>query len=322
MTESDVARLLSLRDCLQLQDQVFTAHRRSRGGSSSKMQRSLPGGSGSFSMMSCLVPELTTFTCKVISVLRAVPSKAGRRTNSSLMLFDQASGRRIAVIASVHLTALRTAASACLAARYIARRDSRSVGIYGSGTIAALILEGLTLVTQVDEARVYSPTRTNREDFAVRLGERLGIPIDAVSDPALPSRSDVVVAATTSLSPVLRADWVQPGTTLLSVSSRADLAELPGAVFEGSRVLTDSHEGALNESGDVREAVREGFIARADQVIELADVIGSTESLRRTTEEVWVYKGTGLAIQDAFAADFVYRRALAEGVGAWFDFDA
>lgn len=273
-------------------------------------------------MMSCSVPELTTFACKIISVFRTASPDTGRRTNSSLMLFDRESGRRKAVIASVHLTALRTAAAACLAARYIVRGDSSSVGLYGSGKIAALILEGLSREMEVYEAQVYSPTSANRERFAAQQGERLGVPMRAVSDPALPSGCDVVVAATTSLTPVLNAEWVRAGTTVLSVSSRADLSELPAALFKGARVMTDSREGALNEAGDVREAVRRGFLSCDDQTIELADVLVTSETLRRTAEEVWIYKGTGLAVQDAFAADFVYRRAIAEGVGTWFDLDA
>src|SRR5690606_30115803 len=161
-----------------------------------------------------------------------------------------------------------------------------------------------------------------REAFAAARSESLGVPIVAVDDKAAPAGCDVVVAATTSLEPVFSAGAVRAGATILSVSSRPDLAELPLEAFRGARVLADSRDGALHEAGDVRAAVDRGLLTPSDLALDLITVIGRETSLRTSQQETWIYKGTGLAIQDAFIADLVYRRAVAAAVGTRFDFDA
>jgi len=136
------------------------------------------------------------------------------------------------------------------------------------------------------------------------FAERFGVRAAASAQDAVVG-ADVVVVATTSKTPVLRGDWLSPGTHVNAVgASRPDWRELDDEVLARARVFVEEREAASKESGDV--------IAAGRIAAEIGEVILGTAPGRVSPEEITLFKSVGVAVEDVVAADLVYRVAAAE----------
>jgi ornithine cyclodeaminase/alanine dehydrogenase-like protein (mu-crystallin family) len=192
---------------------------------------------------------------------------------------------------------MRTAAVSAAATKSLARPDASVLAILGSGIQAQSHLEALRLVRDFREVRVWSPR--NASAFADRFGARLAQSAeDAVRG------ADVVVVATTSRTPVLRGDWLSPGTHVNAIGApRPDWRELDDSVLRKAKLYVDSCQAASRESGDV--------IAAGHIFAELGEVIAGIKAGRQSSEEVTLFKSVGVAVADLASAELVYGGYLA-----------
>ncbi len=138
-----------------------------------------------------------------------------------ILLYSSANGEPLAILQDGYLQHMRVGGSAGLGADVLARRDARSIGILGSGGMARTYLEAIAHVRPLEEGKVYSPTRANRERFAAEMGELLGIRLAAVDSPQEAARAvDILATATDALGPTFEAAWLRPGTHVTCVSRR------------------------------------------------------------------------------------------------------
>ena len=225
------------------------------------------------------------------------PGNEGIPTHHALiLLFRPETGEPLATLDGRLITEMRTAAVSAVATGRLARPEASVLAILGSGVQAGSHLEALRLVRGFREVRVWSPR--NAPAFANRFGIRAaGSAEEAVRG------ADTVVVATSSRTPVLRGEWLSPGTHVNAVGAcRPDWRELDDAAVGRARLYVESREAATRESGDV--------IAAGDVVAEIGEVIAGTSPGRRTAEEVTLFKSVGVAVEDVVAADLVYRAAL------------
>ena len=182
------------------------------------------------------------------------------------------------------------------ATQRLARPDASVLAILGSGVQAGSHLQALRLVRGFRDVQVWSPR--NAGTFADRFGVRaVGTPEEAVRD------ADVVVVATSSRRPVLRGEWLSPGTHVNAVGAcRPDWRELDDETLRRARLYVESREAATRESGDV--------IAAGEVVAEIGEVVSGTRPGRQGAEVVTLFKSVGVAVEDVVTADLVYREAL------------
>jgi ornithine cyclodeaminase/alanine dehydrogenase-like protein (mu-crystallin family) len=206
------------------------------------------------------------------------------------------------VLEGGYITDLRTGAGTALAARHLARKDSRVLGVVGAGRVARNQIEGLAAAFDLREIRVYA--RTPRPVNGVTF---VNSPEEAVRG------ADLVVAATTSSQPVVKGEWLAPGTFVAAVGAfAADMRELDDEVIRRAGCLViDSRADVLPRAGD--------FLPVRDQVVEIAEVLSGKRPGRRTHEEITVYKSSGVPIQDLVTAREIERRAVEQGVGSVLD---
>ncbi len=227
------------------------------------------------------------------------PENLGVPTHHALIaLFRPETGEPLAVLDGRLITELRTAAASAIATDLMARTDAKTLCLLGAGVQAASHLAALRLVRRFTEVRVWSPRRAG--EFAARHG------ITAASSAEAAVRgADVVVVATGSSVPVLDGGWLSDGAHLNAIGAcRPDWRELDDATLHRARLIVDSREAALVESGDVRAAP--GIAA------ELGEVIATPALGRIDPRQVTLFKSLGLAVEDVVAADMVYRAALRE----------
>ncbi len=228
------------------------------------------------------------------------PGNRGIPTHHALiLLFRPATGEPLVTMDGRLITEMRTAAVSAVATQRLARADVSVLAILGSGVQAGSHLEALRLVREFREVRVWSPrhARTFAERFGVRAA---GSAADAVRG------ADTVVVATSSRTPVLRGEWLSPGTHVNAVGAcRPDWRELDDEAVRRARLYVESREAATRESGDV--------IAAGLVVAEIGEVIAGTRPGRQSAEEVTLFKSVGVAVEDVVAADMVYRSAVEQG---------
>jgi alanine dehydrogenase len=225
------------------------------------------------------------------------PGNQGIPTHHALIvLFRPETGEPLVTMDGRLITEMRTAAVSAVATQRLARADASVLAILGSGVQAGSHLEALRLVREFREIRVWSPrhARTFAERFGVRA---TGSAEEAVHG------ADTVVVATSSRTPVLRGEWLSPGTHVNAVGAcRPDWRELDDEAVRQARLYVESREAAIRESGDV--------IAAGEVVAEIGEVIAGTRPGRQTAEEVTLFKSVGVAVEDVVAADIVYRSAV------------
>ncbi|HEX3234022.1 MAG TPA: NAD(P)-binding domain-containing protein [Gemmatimonadales bacterium] len=224
------------------------------------------------------------------------PANQGMPTHHALvLLFRPETGEPLAILDGRLITEMRTAAASAVASQYLARHDAAVLAILGSGVQARSHLEALRLVRGFREVRVWSPRSAGA--FARRFGVRpAGSAEEAVRG------ADVIVVATTSRTPVMRGEWLSPGTHLNAVGAvRPDWRELDDETVRRARLYVDSREAATREAGDV--------IAAGEVYAEIGEVVAGTRPGRQSADEVTLFKSVGVAVEDVVAADLVYRGA-------------
>jgi ornithine cyclodeaminase/alanine dehydrogenase-like protein (mu-crystallin family) len=212
------------------------------------------------------------------------------------VLFRPETGEPIAIMDGRLITEMRTAAASAVATHLLARPDASVLAIIGSGVQARSHLEALRLVRSFGEVRVWSPR--NARAFAEQFGvQAMGSAEEAVRG------AHVVVAATSSTTPVLMGEWLSPGTHVNAVgATRPEWRELDDAALARARVFVDSKEAAMRESGDI--------IAAGQGFAEIGEVIAGARPGRTTADEVTLFNSVGVAVEDVVSADLVYRAAL------------
>jgi ornithine cyclodeaminase len=257
------------------------------------------------------------FVVKVINEYRANPVRYGlEAANGLVFVFDVETGVLKALLDAVALTALRTGAIGGVAARYMSREDSTSVGVVGSGRTAWALLEALNVVRDLEGVRVFSPTKSNRERFAARVRDSLGLKCSAVDGPReAVTGVDVVLAATNSAEPVFNGGWLGGDVHVTSIGALPTRRELDLTTLRRASVIAaDLKDAVLREAGDIIAAVNQGVI-KPDDVRELHEIVKSGVNVRGGVKMITLLKSVGFAPLDLFFSVEVLRRAEAEGIG-------
>ena len=246
-------------------------------------------------------------------------AQKGLPVGSGLVLvFDATTGLlRMILFDNGYLTELRTGAAGALAADLLARRDVETVGIIGSGGQARYQLEALLGVRRPRRVLVYGRSAPAVAAYAREMTERFGLAVTAVAsarDAVIDS--DVVITTTPSREPIVRADWVRPGTHITAVGSDGPgKRELESAVLARADLIVADRIDQCRHLGEIHHAVREGAIDLARVHGELGELAAGLKPGRLTDSQITVADLTGVGVQDAAMADVVAAAALAAGVG-------
>lgn len=237
-------------------------------------------------------------------------------------LFDSETGAPLAVMDGGVFTAIRTGAASGVSVHALARPDARVVAVIGAGAQAPYQALGVCAVRPIERIHLYNRTRSRAESLAHWLQERLGhIRIEVFSTVEEAVRdADVICTATSAARPVLPAAAVKPGTHINAVGSfRQDMREFDRGVLErAGRVFVEQRSAALQEAGEVVDALGANVIAERD-LIELGAVLAGEQTGRRERDEITVFKSTGIAAKDLYAAAYLYRRADLYDIGTQLD---
>lgn len=270
-----------------------------------------------FGLMPAYVPSPGSLGAKLVTVFADNPSKQLPSHLATILLLDPETGSLQALMDGRYITEARTAAVSAVSARFLAKRDAATLAIIGSGVQARSHLEAFAEVRQLKEVRVWSPRAASRERFVGEMTGHIAVPVRASETAEAAVRgADLIVLATSSVTPVLKDEWVGAGAHVVSVGAcRPDQREMDPALVARARLYVDSRAAAVVESGDVVMGIAEGHFAVAHIRGELGEVVLGRAEGRQGDGDVTIFKSLGMAVEDVVAADLVLRRAVETGAG-------
>jgi alanine dehydrogenase len=245
------------------------------------------------------------------------PARHGLPTIQGLLLVSDArDGRPLAVMDSGAITAVRTAAASAVAARRLARADSAVATIFGCGVQGREHVRALTTVLPLREFRVHDVDPARAEAFARAMGTQHAAEFHAVADAGAAARtSDVVVTCTPATACLLFEDDVRPGAFVCAVGAdHPNKQEIAPRLMARARVVVDDR-AACAAGGDLHHALAAGAMTLADVHADLAEIVTGARPGRAAADEVFLFDSTGLALEDAAAAQLVLHRARATARG-------
>jgi len=250
-----------------------------------------------------------------VKIVHVAPGNAARglpAVHAAYLLSDAVTGAPLALLDGGELTDRRTAATSVLAARFLARPDSRRMLLLGSGRVATALAEAYAASFPLDEIAVWSRHAPHAEALARRLTAH-GIAAHSV-DRIAPAGFDIVSAATLSTVPLILGADVTAGTHLDLVGAfRADMRETDGAALARALCVVDTRAGGLAEAGDLVQAIAEGHIAAADVAADLSELCRGLHPGRTTAGQITLFKSVGWAGEDLAAAILAIHGAASQG---------
>jgi ornithine cyclodeaminase/alanine dehydrogenase-like protein (mu-crystallin family) len=317
----DVLAALPPADCAAAMAEVLGAHARGEAFMPLRSVMMPPGAKGFMGLMpgwrQAGAGGKASFGLKAICLMPGNPARGLDAHQGIVTLFDGEIGVPTAILDASAITEVRTAAVTAVATRLFAREDARVLAILGAGVQAKAHLDSLLGVREFDHIRVYAPT----EAHARRLVSRAPaggptVTVSATAEDAVRG-ADVVVTSTSSREPVLRCEWLAPGTHVNAVGASTPTArEIDVETVAASALFCDSRESLRNEAGEYRLALEQGLISGEDHVrAELGEVLAGTRPGRRDATELTLFRSLGLAVEDLAAAEHAVAGARRLGLG-------
>ena len=234
----------------------------------------------------------------------------------AVLLFDAANGRPLAVMDSIEVTINRTAAATTLAARHLARPDSRVATVCGAGVQGRIHLVAIAAAAPLERINIWDARPEMAERLAREMSATLKLDIRAVADLSMVRQSDIVVTCTSARQAFLTRDLVRPGTFIAAVGAdNSDKQEIDPALYAASLAVVDSLKQAA-EIGDLHHALVAGAVTTDHVHATLGEILAGAKPGRRDPAAITLFDSTGMGLQDVAAAAAIYRRALASGAGA------
>jgi ornithine cyclodeaminase/alanine dehydrogenase-like protein (mu-crystallin family) len=302
LRESEVEELLPPEDAVAAVEACF--ERMARGAVENRPRFRLGLDEGLFHVMAAADRELGVAGLKTYVGFR-------EGTRFVVLLFAADRPELLAMVEADRLGQRRTGAASAVAARHLARPEARSLGVIGCGWQAESQVECIrAALPAIERVVVFCRSEERRAEFCRRFDAE---PAEWYSDAAA---HDVVVTITSSRDPVLRGEWLRPGTLVCAAgANRIAARELDNAVVERAAfVCCDSLEQARIEAGDLAEPVERGVLDWLE-VHELAEVVAGEVPGRQRDDDIVVFKSVGIAAEDLAVAKLVYDRARERGLG-------
>jgi ornithine cyclodeaminase/alanine dehydrogenase-like protein (mu-crystallin family) len=303
LTRSDVEQLLDLDE---LEGALARAHEELSSGAASLPPRIAAWAkeTGLLGAMPAYLPS-AGLGCKLVTLF---PGNTDRPTHqAAIMLFDPETGTPIVLMDGTYVTEARTAGAAALAARLLARDDAKVLAILGNGAQARAHAHAFTGVRDWTEIRI-----AGRDAGKAReLAEDIGATAVASFEDAVRG-ADVVAATTHSPEPVVRREWLAPGTHVSSVGATQSGGEVDPAIVADATLVVETRAALLPPPAGASELA--GLDESAVHA-ELGELVSGARPGRTSAAEITLYKSVGVAVQDLAAAAIVLAAAQERGIG-------
>jgi ornithine cyclodeaminase/alanine dehydrogenase len=314
----DVAALLTLEECIAAVEAAF--RQRGLGNTQPPKVLGMPSIDGGFhikaAMLNCY------FAAKLNgNFFHNQQRFAMQNIQGLILLCDAANGYPLAVMDSIEITIVRTGAATAVAAKHLARPESKVVTVCGCGNQGRIQLLALREVLPIEHVYAFDLDETQAGKFAAEVSKELRAEVCTQEHLESAIRnSDVCVTCTPAKQYFVHNEYVSPGTFIAAVGAdNEEKQELDPQLLASNTVVADVLEQCV-EIGDLHHAVAQGLVRRGEVHGELGEVVAGKKPGRTSAKEITIFDSTGTALQDVAAAALVYERALEQKCGIQFCF--
>ncbi len=303
----EVSRRLTYEMCIPIMRDAMIAF--SRGETKQLLRSLIPLSDGRvFGIMPGAMGDHAPFGAKLISVFPENFARGIQSHQGLVILFDPETGAPVCAVHAGEITAIRTAAASAVATDALARKDARRLALLGYGEQAQTHARAIRKVRNYESIVVWGRSPERAQAFARRMQMEFRLLVtpaatvrEAVAD------ADIICTVTSAPEPILKGDWVRPGTHVNVVGSGyAGPAEIDNDLVVRSRFIADSREGVLQQGAEFLRAKQAGLIGDDHIVAEIGEVLAGQIEGRRSPEEITVYKSLGHIVQDLATAWALY----------------
>jgi ornithine cyclodeaminase len=322
LREAEIRELLDPHACLEAVEAAFAAYSTGRAELPAVIQLDVPERRGEIHVKAGHLHGGAHYAVKVASGFPGNEALGLPASGGLVLAFDARTGHPSALLLdNGYITDLRTGIAGAVAAKHLARPDAGVAAVIGTGAQARHQMRALSLVRPIEEIRIFGRSPEKARACAAdlmadpRLERRCRVMVAESVREAMAGAA-VVVTATASREPLVRAAWLAPGMHLTAVGSdQPDKQELePDALARADRIVADSRPQCLR-LGEIHHAVAAGAIGERDVDAELGEIAAGLKPGRAAPDEITVCDLTGVGVQDVAAANVVLGRALEAGIG-------
>jgi alanine dehydrogenase len=248
---------------------------------------------------------------KLVTVFHENSKQGIPNHQATITLFDSETGSPVAFMDGEYLTAMRTSAGAIVSIKHLARKNSKTLAIIGAGVLGETHLEMIGALSGIEKIYVASKDLSKAQAVAAHASNTHAVDSiqEAVSD------ADIICLCTSSAEPVIKMEWVKAGAHISSVGYRPPGGELPRDLIEKSHIFVESKVAFSDPPVGCSEL--KGLDPSFGT--ELGEVLLGQKEGRRNEKEITIYKSMGHAMEDLVAANLVYEKAKAQGIGKSFE---
>jgi ornithine cyclodeaminase len=318
LSRADVEAVLDLDRLVDVLAAAMVDLSRGRASMPARVAASIADRHAMLAVMPAFLPSAGVLITKLVSLF---PENIDRATHHAVICcFDPKTGTPVALIDGTHVTATRTAAGSALATRLLARSDSSVVSVIGTGIQARAHARALSRLSGVEVVQIAGRDHNKVAALTDEL-VRTGLPVKASTSIEDAVRSaDVVCAATHADEPVVRREWLRPGTHINSVGyNSAGAGEVDLDTVRDALIVVESKTAVLaappSGAVELRGAIQAGVIGEDHIHAEIGERVAGERTGRTDEAQLTLYKSVGVAVQDAAAAALVLESASSRGVG-------
>jgi len=319
LTDFEVKQLLSMSEVVEVVESAFKEKGLGRVQMPAKIYIYYREHDGDLRTMPAFLEDLGISAVKIVNVHPKNPVENDLPTVMAvIILIEPSTGAPIAIMGGTTITDMRTGAAGAVAAKYLARKDSKILGLVGAGAQARTQLLALLEILDFDEVRVWSRTAESKKRFVAEIQEGFGsriqvIPVENIGEAV--KKADVVVTTTPSRKPLVTNDMVSAGMHINCIGADAvGKEELDPEILKRAKIVVDDWAQA-SHSGEINVPLSNGVISKENIWGEIGQIVAGLKSGRQGRDEITIFASTGLAVQDAVTAEIAYRRALAKKIG-------
>ncbi|EJC83754.1 putative ornithine cyclodeaminase, mu-crystallin [Rhizobium leguminosarum bv. trifolii WSM2297] len=245
-----------------------------------------------------------------------VPNSMG-----TILLFDARSCALICIMDGSLITGLRTGAAGAVSVKALARKNARTIASIGTGNQARMQIRAINKIMKIEEIHAWDSTSETSSKYKEDIEREFGIPVTvASSKKEAVARADILITTTRGKGSLVEAKWVKPGTHIVAIGTdQRGKQELDPELFRNAKIVVDALS-QCTEKGETWHPLDKNIIAMDDIHGEIGEVLLGRKPGRESDDEITIFDSTGMAIQDNTTASKIYRNAIANNVGTFFQF--
>ncbi|MFE4524925.1 ornithine cyclodeaminase family protein [Cytobacillus firmus] len=340
LNQENIKEILDMRNVITLVEQAYSLKEQKEASLFPMVFHEFEPGKADMDIKSGELSGANIFGLKLVSWFGENPSKNLPSVIGTVLVLDSRTGAPLGILSGEYITMMRTGAAGGIGAKYLARKDSEELLLVGSGHLGPyqilatlMVMENIKRITvynanSLDRAKEFcrsvkdklftllEPYKEHDQAFYNQMIQRIDIPISAAEDiKQAAKKADIIITATPARKPIIKKEWVQPGTHISCVGADMEgKQEIDEQLFDGTRVFVDDVNQAITV-GETEIPYKKGVISENGIVAELGSVILGEVQGRVSDQDITVFDSTGISLQDLLTASYILEQAEEKQIG-------